>query len=303
MDYFYIMKNIMGSGMFPKQGLHLGNCYNYIDVHPVSGSIGAEIRGVDLRCASDPVWKEIKAAYLEFLALFFPDQILRPTEMASVGRHFGCLGYYPFIEGLKEEPYIVAIIKEMSERKNFGEGWHSDTTYMERPPAATMLYSLEVPKLGGDTLFANMHMAYETLSDAMKDMLSPLRAVNSARTRKGGGRAEGNHYHSVKLINRNQNLIGVHPVARTHPKTGRKALYVNALHTTNIEGWSREESKPVLDYLYRHKELPEFTYRHTWSTNTLAIWDNCAVQHFALNDYHGQRREMHRLSIAGDVPV
>lgn len=277
--------------------------YRHIDVRPIAGALGAEIRDVDLRKASDAAWEEVRAAFLDRLVLFFPNQQLSPTEMAAAGARFGELAYYPFIEGLPEEPYVIPLIKEADERKNFGEGWHSDTTYTERPPMATCLYSVEVPEIGGDTMFANMYLAYETLSDGMKSLLEPLSAVNSAAARKDGGRASGNSYKSVKLINRDQDLEGIHPVVRTHPDTGKKALYVNALHTTQFVGWTKAESKPVLDYLYQHKCRPEFTCRYSWSPNTFAIWDNRAAQHFALNDYHGQRREMRRLSIAGDVPA
>jgi taurine dioxygenase len=277
--------------------------YRHIDVRPIAGALGAEVHGVDLKSAKTAVWSEICAAFLDRLVLFFPKQDLSAPEIAAAGAHFGELGYYPFVEGLKEEPYVIPLVKEASERKNFGEGWHSDTTYTERPPMATALYSVEVPEVGGDTMFANMYLAYETLSDGMKEMLAPLRAANSSAARKGGGRASGNSYQSVKLIKHDVDLEGIHPVIRTHPETARKALYVNALHTTHFVGWSREESKPILEYLYRHKSRPEFTCRYAWSSNTFAIWDNRAAQHFALNDYHGQRREMRRLSVAGEVPV
>ena len=277
--------------------------YRHIDVRPVSGALGAEIRGVDLKAAGEAAWNEIRAAFLDRLVLFFPDQQLEPKEMAAAGAQFGKPDYYPFIEGLPEEPYVIPLIKEADERKNFGEGWHSDTTYTEKPPKATCLYSVDLPEIGGDTLFANMYLAYDALSDGMKALLAPLKAVNSAAARKDGGRASGNNYQSVKLINRDQDLEGIHPVVRTHPETGRKALYVNALHTMRFEGWTEAESKPVLKFLYEHNQRPEFSCRHSWSVGTFAIWDNRAAQHFALNDYHGQRREMRRMSIAGDVPV
>jgi len=233
----------------------------HIQVRPLSGSLGAEVRGVDLTDASDTVWDDIRQAFRERLVLCFPDQRLDPKGLAKVGSRFGELAYYPFVEGLAEEPYVIPLIKEPSETKIFGEGWHSDTTYTERPPKATALYSIEVPDVGGDTMFANMYEAYESLSSGMKDLLAPLRAVNSAAARKGGGRAAGNAYQSVKLINRDQALEGIHPVVRTHPETGRKALYVNALHTTHFVGWSEAESKPILDFLDRHKARPEFTCR------------------------------------------
>lgn len=275
----------------------------HIRIRLLSGALGAEVRGVDLKSAGKAAWDEIRSAFLDRLVLFFPDQNLGPKDMAEVGARFGKPDYYPFIEGLAEAPHIIPLVKEANEKKNFGEGWHSDTTYTRRPPKATCLYSVEVPEIGGDTLFANMYLAYETLSDGMKALLSPLKAVNSAAARRDGGRAAGNDYQSVKLINRGEELTGIHPVVRTHPETGRKALYVNSLHTTHFEDWTQAESRPILEYLYKHKSRPEFTCRYSWGADTFAIWDNRAAQHFALNDYHGQRREMRRLSIAGDVPT
>ena len=163
--------------------------YRHIDVRPVAGALGAEIRGVDLKAAGEAAWNEIRAAFLDRLVLFFLDQQLEPKEMAAAGAQFGQPDYYPFIEGLPEEPYVIPLIKEADERKNFGEGWHSDTTYTEKPPKATCLYSVDLPEIGGDTLFANMYLAYDALSDGMKALLAPLKAVNSAAARKDGGRA------------------------------------------------------------------------------------------------------------------
>jgi len=278
--------------------------HNSMTITPLAGALGAEVRGVDLIRADAATWEAIRAAYRDRLILAFPDQALDPKAMVRVAENFGPVGFYPFAEGLPEEPHVFAIVKEPHETKNFGEGWHSDTTYTEVPPKATVLYSVEVPPYGGDTLFANMYLAYETLSDGMKLMLDGLHAVNSAAARKGGGRAAGNTYQSVKLVGQDKmNLEATHPIVRTHPETGRKALYVNALHTTRIDGWTEAESKPLLEFLYRHQQRPEFTCRLRWTAGTFTIWDNCAAQHLAVNDYHGFRREMHRLSVEGTRPV
>jgi alpha-ketoglutarate-dependent taurine dioxygenase len=277
--------------------------YKKLSVMPLAGALGAEVRGVDLTRADEETWREIRTAFLDRLVLAFPDQSLDPKAIASVSENIGQLGFYPFAQGRPEEPHVFDIVKEPNETRNFGEGWHSDTTYTEHPPMATVLYSVEVPPYGGDTLFANMYLAYETLSDGMKALLQGLRAVNSAAARKGGGRAAGNAYTSVKLVGQdNMNLEAVHPVVRTHPETGRKALYVNALHTVRFDGWTEAESRPLLEFLYRHKERPEFTCRYRWQAGTFAVWDNRAAQHLAINDYHGFRRAMHRLSIEGDRP-
>ena len=276
--------------------------YQTIDVRPVSGALGAEVRGIDLRSASSDQWTEVNSAFLDHLVLFFPGQSLDARSLAAAGRHFGELGFYPFIEGLPEEPHVFPLVKEPHERKNFGEGWHSDTTYTEFPPKATMLYAVDVPARGGDTLFANMYLAYQSLSPGMRDVLAPLRAINSTTKRRGGGRSAGNQFAGVTFKNRDQVMEGIHPVIRTHPQTGRRALYVNALHTVRFEGWTEAESRPVLEFLHDHKSRPEFSCRYRWQAGTAAIWDNRAAQHYALNDYHGQRREMLRLSIAGDRP-
>jgi taurine dioxygenase len=274
------------------------------EISPLAGALGAEVTGVDLRNADAATWERLRAAFLDRLILAFPDQALDPVTLVKVAKNFGPVGYYPFAEGLPEEPHVFAIVKEAHETTNFGEGWHSDTTYTEEPPMATVLYSVETPPSGGDTLFANMYLAYEALSDGMKDMLQGLRAVNSAARRKGGGRAAGNSFQSVRLVDQaKMNREATHPVVRTHPETGRKALYVNALHTVRFDGWTEEESRPLLEFLYAHKERPDFTCRYRWRPGTFTIWDNCAAQHLAVNDYHGHRREMHRLSIEGGRPV
>ncbi|MBT6273545.1 MAG: taurine dioxygenase [Chromatiales bacterium] len=274
-----------------------------LDIRPLSGALGAEIYGVDLSDLDDATWTAVREAFLRHLVLFFPEQSMDARGLAEAGKHFGELGFYPFIEGLPEEPHVFPIVKEPHETKNFGEGWHSDTTYTEVPPMATMLYAVDVPSVGGDTLFANMYLAYESLSEGMQALLSSLKAVNSAAKRSGGGRSAGNSFQGVTFKNQDQLLEGIHPIARTHPETGRKALYVNALHTARIEGMTDAESAPLLEYLFAHKSRPEFTCRYRWAAGTVAIWDNRAAQHYALNDYHGHRREMLRLSIAGDMPV
>ena len=202
------------------------------------------MHGVELLSAMPEQWEQIRAAFLNHLALFFPDQALDARALVTVGEGFGEPTFYPYIEGVPEEPRVIPLIKEPHERKNFGEGWHSDTTYTECPPKATMLYSVDIPPLGGDTLFANMYLAYESLSAGMRALLAPLRAVHSAAARKDGGRARGNAFQSVTFKNRDQNLEGIHPVVRTHPETGRRALYVDALHTARPRGHDRR-GKPA----------------------------------------------------------
>ena len=277
-----------------------------IDVRPVAGSLGAEIFGADLADnLTNQVYGEIHQAFLDYQVLFIRDQKLPPPQQAAFARRFGPLNDYPFVEGLKEAPEIIEIIKEPHETKNFGGVWHSDTTYLEEPPLGTALYALEVPSAGGDTMFANMYEAYETLSDGMKNMLDPLVGVSSAALRRTGGRAAGMDYKSSMTatnLDKADEIMAEHPVVRTHPETGRKALYVNSAHTVRFVGMTEAESKPLIDFLITHAVRPEFTCRFRWDVGTLAIWDNRCVQHFAINDYHGERRRVHRATITGDRP-
>ena len=277
-----------------------------INVRPVAGSLGAEVFGADLaRNFTNEVYDTIHQAFLDYQVLFIRDQKLTPPQQAAFARRFGPLNDYPFVQGLEEAPEIIEIIKEPHETKNFGGVWHSDTTYLEEPPMGTSLYALEVPSKGGDTMFANMYQAYETLSDGLKKMIDPLIGVSSAALRRTGGRAAGMDYKSSMTatnLDKANEITAEHPVVRTHPETGRKALYVNSAHTVRFAGMTEEESKPLIDFLITHAVRPEFTCRFHWEAETLAIWDNRCVQHFAINDYHGERRRVHRATITGDRP-
>lgn len=277
-----------------------------IDVRPVASSLGAEVFGADLSDnLTNQIYDEIHQAFLDYQVLFIRDQDLTPPQHAAFARRFGPLNEYPFVKGLDDAPEIIEIIKEPHETKNFGGVWHSDTTYLETPPLGTCLYALEVPAAGGDTMFANMYDAYDTLSDGMKQLLDPLVGVSSAALRRPGGRAAGMDYKSgmkATNLNKAEEIMSEHPVIRTHPETGRKALYVNSAHTVRFVGMTDAESKPLIDYLITHAVRPEFTCRFQWEAGTLAIWDNRCVQHFAINDYHGERRRVHRATITGDRP-
>ncbi len=277
-----------------------------INVRPVAGSLGAEVFGADLAGNfTNEVYDTIHQAFLDYQVLFIRDQKLTPPQQAAFARRFGPLNDYPFVQGLEEAPEIIEIIKEPHETKNFGGVWHSDTTYLEEPPMGTSLYALEVPSTGGDTMFANMYQADETLCDGLKKMIDPLTGVSSAALRRTGGRAAGMDYKSSMTatnLDKANEITAEHPVVRTHPETGRKALYVNSAHTVRFAGMTEEESKPLIDFLITHAVRPEFTCRFHWEAETLAIWDNRCVQHFAINDYHGERRRVHRATITGDRP-
>jgi taurine dioxygenase len=272
-----------------------------MQVKRVAGALGAEISGVNLKSLSDGDVAEIRKAWLEHLVVFFRDQALAPAEFMAFARRIGKPVEYPFVKGIEGFPEIIEVKKLEHERVNFGGVWHSDTAYLEVPPMASMLIAREIPPHGGDTLFANMYLAYETLSPGMQRMLENLVAVNESakadvtRTREDRLKTDGSDQVG-------KNLVGEHPVVRTHPETGRKALYVNFAHTTRFRDMSAAESAPLLDYLFRHQVRPEFTCRFSWQVHSIALWDNRCAQHNPVNDYHGFRRVMHRITLAGARP-
>jgi len=278
----------------------VGRKFRHIEVRPIAGALGAEIHGVNIaQPLSAQVVAEIRLALLDHLVIFFRDQKFTPRQQLAFAQRFGEPMEYPQLKGLPECPLITPVIKLEHEQLNFGGVWHSDTTYLEIPPMGSMLYALEIPPYGGDTLFANQYLAYETLSEGLKNTLTGLIGVNTStkadvsKTREDRLREAGAE---LKV------LVGEHPVVRTHPESGRKALYVNVAHTANFRGWTNEESEPLLEYLFEHQVRPEFTCRFRWTPGSLAFWDNRCAQHNPVNDYYGFRRVMHRVTLAGDKP-
>jgi taurine dioxygenase len=277
-----------------------------MNLTPLSGSLGAEVRGVSLATLEDQAaWSEIQRAFLERSVLVFRDQALEPADLMRVGARFGEPCHYPFVTGLDGFPFIFEVVKEEAETINFGGNWHSDTTYLAQPPLATLLYAVETPAYGGDTLFASTRAAYEALSDGMRSIVDRLTGVNSAALKHSGGRSNlhkdiaGMRVHDTE---RAEAYEAEHPVARTHPETGRKALYLSRSHTLRFKGMSEAESRPIIDFLQAHQIRPEFTCRVRWAPGTLTIWDNRCTQHNAINDYHGQRRRMRRLTVGAQTP-
>ena len=272
-----------------------------IRVDRVAGALGAEISGVDLAALDDTTMAAIRQAWLEHLVIFFRDQTLSPAQFLAFARRLGEPIEYPFVKGLDEHPEIIPLLKLEHEKVNFGGIWHSDTAYLDQPPMASMLIAREVPGAGGDTEFANMYRAYETLSDGMKRLLDGLVAVNSSAAADVSRTREDRIKDSARADARKE-YAATHPVVRVHPETGRRALYVNIAHTVAFEGMTAEESAPLLQYLFRHQTRPEFTCRFRWQPGSIALWDNRCAQHNAINDYPGQRRLMHRITLAGDRP-
>lgn len=274
---------------------------NGLRVQPLSGALGAEVSGVDLAAAGDNTIAEIRKIWLDHGVIFFRDQDLPPAKFLAVARQFGEAVEYPFVKGIEGFPEIIPVIKLEHETKNFGGIWHTDTAYLDKPPMATMLVAREVPPYGGDTLFANMYLAYETLSEGMKRMLDGLTAINKSAKADVTRTREDRIRDSGKTEARKE-YVSEHPVVRTHPETGRKALYVNVGHTAHFKDMSEEESAPLLNYLFQHQTRPEFTCRFSWRPGSVALWDNRCVLHNPVNDYHGFRRVMHRITLAGDSP-
>lgn len=276
-----------------------------MDIRPLAGTIGAEIRGVSLGRLDDAGWREIHQAFLRYAVLAIRGQQLEPADIMRVGARFGEPCHYPFVSGLAGFPYLFEVVKEESETVNFGGNWHSDTTYLEQPPLATLLYAVETPAHGGDTLFTSTTAAYEALSEGMRRMLEGMTGVNSAGLKHSGGRHQIHKtINSMKLHGTEdaERYAAEHPVVRTHPETGRKALYLSRSHTVRFKGMSEEESRPLIDWLQEHQTRAEFTCRLRWEPGTLAVWDNRCTQHNAVNDYHGQRRRMRRLTVGAQKP-
>ena len=275
---------------------------NSPEIRPLAGSIGAEICGLDLSGEiADETIGAIRHAWLDHLVIFFRGQNLAPAQFLAFARRFGEPVEYPFLKGLDGFPAITPVIKLEHERVNFGGLWHSDTAYLDTPPMGTMLIAREVPPHGGDTLFANMYLAYESLSPGMRRLLDGLVAVNASSKADVTKTREDRMRDAARSEARTE-YEALHPVVRTHNETGRKALYVNGGHTVRFNGMTEAESAPLLDFLVAHLARPEFTCRFRWEPGSLAFWDNRCAQHNPINDYHGFRRVMHRVTLKGDRP-
>jgi taurine dioxygenase len=274
--------------------------YSTINVKPLSGNIGAEIDGVNLKKISKEQFKEIKIVFGKYGVIFFRNQNLSPEEEIIFAELWGEININRFFTNLEGYPKIALVSKEPDQKKNIGGAWHTDHTYDLEPAMGSILFAHQVPKKGGDTLFSSMYAAYETLSDGLKDALKNMYGRHSSRHVFGTSRAERNDDTVGRIINSDKaKQDAIHPVVITHPQTGKKALFVNPTFTLGFDGWSDEESKPLLSYLYSHATKPEFTCRFKWEEGSIAFWDNRSTWHLAVNDYHGQRRLMHRITING----
>ena len=264
------------------------------------GALGVERGDV---AAMDVPAAELLAAVHEHGLVVLRNQRLTPTGLVDLASRLGEPEIYPFAEPLAESPYVVAVVKNPEDRSNFGGAWHTDTSYLPQPPGLTLLYGVDIPASGGDTLYADMRAAYEALSPGFRRILDGLVACNSAAmVHSGSGTYAAVAGQSVRLRESTMATEADHPVVRVHPVTGRRALFLSLIHTAHFKDMTREESLPLITYLQEFAVRAERCTRLCWQPGTLAIWDNRSVQHYPLNDYHGQRREMHRVILKGETP-
>ena len=271
-----------------------------IEVVPVSGGVGVEVHNVDIKSGIDAgTFDELRAAFVEHGLIFLRDQDITPDEHIAFAERWGQININRFFPRLDGYDQIATVTKEPDQTTNIGGGWHTDHSYDHVPAMGSILIARETPPVGGDTLFACMYTAYDTLSDGLKQTLEDMKAVHSSRHIFG---EQSSYRDAMKDRFSNPEEAtqdAVHPVVITHPESGRKALYVNPGFTLHFDGWTAAESKPLLDYLYAHAVQLEHTTRFQWAPGSIAFWDNRCTWHYALNDYHGTRREMHRITIEG----
>ena len=273
-----------------------------IIINPISGSIGAEIHGVNLSTdLSDAVFSEIRQTFIDHGLIFFRNQELTPDDHLRFAKRWGEININRFFTKVEGYEQIAEVKKDSDQEINIGGAWHTDHSYDQIPAMGSILLARETPKTGGDTLFANMYKAYESLSDGLKGTLESMNACHSSRHVFGAhtGYAEASNQRIGNPELATQDAI--HPVIITHPESKRKALYVNPEFTVNFEGWTKEESQPLLSYLTEHSTRPENITRFNWEPGSIAFWDNRCTWHFALNDYPGEKRLMHRITIEGSA--
>lgn len=279
-----------------------------LDLRPLTGTFGADVHGLDLsRPLDGDTVAAVEAAFAQYSVLAFRDQRLSIEQLEAFALQFGEFGETPFITPVDGHPNVLAVVREADEAGAlFGGSWHSDWSFQAAPPSATILYGHEVPPAGGDTVFTNQYLAYETLSDGMKRLLDGVNAVHSARRSYGPqgvfGRPDAN---AAMHIQGGEEALATqsHPIVRTHPVTGRKLLFVNDVYTIGIEDLNGAESRALLGYLLEHSKQVALQCRVRWEPGTLTMWDNRCVQHHAIDDYAGHRREMYRVTLAGEIPT
>jgi len=274
-----------------------------MDVRLLSGALGAEINGIDLKETTLKNFKVINNLLLEHKVIFFRNQKISPEEQLALASLFGPIEQHAYVKGLSQYPEIVRIIKKPNEKNQWGENWHSDVSYNVKPTKAVILKSIKIPPVGGDTMFANMELAWETLDEKIKDKVNDKKALHSSL----GAEFFVNDYEGMEGNGNHDEYSNEHPIVRTHPETKKKILFVNWTYTKNIVGMDKKESNEILNEIFKHQARLDFTCRFQWTENTVAIWDNRSVQHYAIADFFpgrglGYERIMDRIAIKGDRP-
>ena len=274
-----------------------------MEIKLLSGALGAEIKGVDLKDTSLKNFEKINNLLLEHKVIFFREQNITPKEQLTLASRFGPIEQHAYVKGLDEYPEIVRIIKKPDEKKQWGENWHSDVSYNAKPTKAVILKSIKIPPVGGDTMFANMELAWETLDENFKEKIKNKKATHSSL----GAKFFLQDYKAMQGNGNNDEYSNEHPIVRTHPETGKKILFVNWTYTKKIVGIDKKESNEILDKIFKHQARLDLTCRFQWTENAVAIWDNRSVQHYAIADFFpgrglGYERVMDRIAIQGDKP-
>ena len=273
-------------------------------INLISGALGAEISGLDLKDSSEENWKVINDLLLEHKVLFLRNQNISPEEQINFAKRFGPLEKHVYVKGRDQFPEIIRIIKKPDEKQQWGETWHTDVSYNPKPTKVIILRSIKIPPVGGDTMFSNMELAYETLDNDLREKIKDKKAVHSSL----GAAAFVDAYKGMEGNGNLDEYSNIHPIVRTHPETGKKILYVNSMYTKRIEGLDESESSKLLKELFAHQERLDLTCRFKWTENAVAIWDNRSTQHQGLTDFFpgrglGHERVMDRIAIEGDQPI
>ena len=269
-----------------------------------SGALGAEVEGIDLKNSSKENFSKINELLLEHKVIFFRDQNISPEQQINLAKFFGPLERHVYVKGREKFPEIIRIIKGRNEKHQWGETWHTDVSYNKNPTKVIILKSIKIPPVGGDTMFSNMELAYETLDSELKEKIKDKKAIHSSL----GAAAFVEAYKGMEGNGNIDEYSNSHPIVRTHPETGKKILYVNSMYTKRIEGLDENESDEILKKLYAHQERLDLTCRFKWTENAVAIWDNRSTQHQGLSDFFpgrglGHERVMDRVAIEGDQPI
>ena len=274
-----------------------------MEIQITSGALGAEINDFELNSVSEENFKSINDLLLEHKVIFFRDQNLSSEKQIYLGTLFGPIEEHAYVKGIKEYPQITRIIKAPNENNQWGEGWHTDVSYNVEPTKAVILKSVKIPPVGGDTVFANMELAFETLDDEIKKIIKDKKAIHSSI----GSEFFVKNYSKMESNGNYGEYSNEHPIIRTHPETGKKILFVNWTYTKKIIGIPKDESDDLLEKIFKHQERLDLSCRFKWTENAVAIWDNRSVQHYAIADFYpgrglGYERIMDRIAIMGDQP-